>query len=134
MALRNIRPICFVAMPFGKKTPPGLRKPQVDFDRIFSHIARSATAAGMEVIRADFEPSGGFIHKPMYQRLLVAEYVVADLTLGNPNVMSSRLARRVCGHSLAAFVPRRHPAAVRSASAAPPSTPTPMTYIQPGVK
>jgi hypothetical protein len=86
-ASRKIRPVCFVAMPFGRKAPPGRRKPVVDFDRIFSHIEKSATTAGMEVIRADFEPSGGFIHKPMYERLLVAEYVVADLTFANPNVM-----------------------------------------------
>ena len=30
-------------------------------------------AAGLESIRADFEPSGGFIHKPMLERLIVAE-------------------------------------------------------------
>ena len=87
MPSKNIRPICFVAMPFGRKSPPGRRQPLVDFDRIFSHIDMSATGAGMEVIRADYEPSGGFIHKPMYERLLVAEYVVADLTFANPNVM-----------------------------------------------
>ena len=87
MPRKTIRPICFVAMPFGKKAPPGLRGPVVDFDRIFSHIEKSATGVGMEVIRADFEPAGGFIHKPMYERLLVAEYVVADLTFANPNVM-----------------------------------------------
>jgi tetratricopeptide (TPR) repeat protein len=87
MPKKALRPICFVAMPFGKKAPPGKRTPLVDFDRIYSHIQSAATTAGMEVIRADFETVGGFIHKPMYERLLVAEYVVADLTFANANVM-----------------------------------------------
>jgi hypothetical protein len=87
MPKKALRPICFIAMPFGKKAPPGKRRPVVDFDRIYSHIERGAKSAGMEVIRADFEPLGGFIQKPMYERLLVAEYVVADLTFSNANVM-----------------------------------------------
>lgn len=80
------RPMCFVAMPFGKKPPPGKKKPLIDFDRIYLYIERAASDVGLECVRADFEASGGFIHRPMYERLLVAEYVVADLTLANPNV------------------------------------------------
>lgn len=78
--------MCFVAMPFGRKAPPGKEEPIVDFDRVFSFIAEAIEAEGLEPIRADFEPGGGFIHKPMYERLLVAEYVVADLTFSNANV------------------------------------------------
>jgi tetratricopeptide (TPR) repeat protein len=40
----------------------------------------------MEPIRADEEKAGGFIHKPMYERLLLCEYAVADLSIGNANV------------------------------------------------
>jgi hypothetical protein len=87
MAKDPLRPMCFVAMPFGKRTPPGKKKPLIDFDEIYGCIKRGAEAAGLESIRADFEPSGGFIHKPMLERLLVAEYVIADLTLSNPNVL-----------------------------------------------
>jgi hypothetical protein len=87
MPKKALRPICFVAMPFGKKALPGKRNQVVDFDRVFGHIEKGAKAAGMEVIRADFELAGGFIQKPMYERLLVAEYVVADLTFANANVM-----------------------------------------------
>jgi hypothetical protein len=79
--------MCFVAMPFGKKGAPGENQPQIDFDQIFPYIKKGTDAAGLDTIRADFEPSGGFIHKPMLERLLVAEYVIADLTLSNPNVM-----------------------------------------------
>ena len=77
---------CFVAMPFGHKAPPGRDEPLIDFNAVYAHIERAVTAEGLECIRADFELGGGFIHKPMYERLLIAEYVVADMTFSNPNV------------------------------------------------
>lgn len=83
---RPPRPACFVAMPFGRKAPPGRDGPLIDFDEVFAHIERAVNAAGLDCVRADFELSGGFIHRPMYERLLIAEYVVADMTFSNPNV------------------------------------------------
>lgn len=80
------RPMCFVAMPFGQKAPPGKRKPVIDFDRLYDRLKSIIEDAELEPVRADFEPLGGFVHRPMYERLLVAEYVVVDLTFGNPNV------------------------------------------------
>jgi hypothetical protein len=85
MPEQAIRPMCFIAMPFGKRGADG--GAVIDFDQVHSCIRDGAEAAGLEAVRADFEPGGGFIHKPMIERLLVAEYVVADLTLSNPNVM-----------------------------------------------
>ena len=41
---------------------------------------------GMQCIRADEELVGGIIHKPMFERLLLCEYAVADLSMANPNV------------------------------------------------
>lgn len=82
----NLRPMCFVAMPFGRKAPAGKKKPKINFDKVYNTIERAVTAEGLECVRADFEASGGFIHRPMYERLLVAEYVIADVTLANPNV------------------------------------------------
>jgi hypothetical protein len=78
--------MCFVAMPFGPKAPSGRKTPLIDFDAIYSHIAQAVQAEDLECVRADFEPGGGFVHRAMFERLLVAEYVVADLTLANPNV------------------------------------------------
>jgi hypothetical protein len=43
-------------------------------------------AAGLEPIRADEEKIGGTIHKPMYERLMLCHYAVADITGANPNV------------------------------------------------
>jgi hypothetical protein len=78
--------MCFVAMPFGKKPPPGRAKPLIDFDHIYRFIERAVLETGLECVRADFEAYGGFIHRQMFERLLVAEYLVADLTMANPNV------------------------------------------------
>src|SRR5262245_49052158 len=109
-----LRPMCFIAMPFGKRAPIGKKKPLIDFDRIYTYIEAAVEAAGLEPIRADFEPAGGFIHKPMLERLLVAEYVIADLTLSNPNVMyevgvrhgaSARATLLICGDQFVTKLP-----------------------------
>lgn len=54
------------------------------FDAIYSELTGPAVdAAGMEPLRADEEMAGGIIHKPMYERLILCEYAVADLTTAN---------------------------------------------------
>jgi tetratricopeptide (TPR) repeat protein len=40
----------------------------------------------MEPLRADEERDGGLIHKPMFERLVLCQYAIADLTLANANV------------------------------------------------
>jgi hypothetical protein len=78
------RPICFIAMPFGRKTIEGR---SVEFDAVWqSVISPAIDAAGMQPLRADEEQAGGIIHKPMFERLVLCEFAVADLTLANPNV------------------------------------------------
>jgi tetratricopeptide repeat protein len=80
------RPLCFVAMPFGRRAPPGATKPKIDFDKVYETIKGAVEKAGLECLRADFDPSGGFIHRSMFEALLVAEYVIVDLTFANANV------------------------------------------------
>ena len=78
-------PLCFVLMPFGKKTIPS--GATVDFDAVYAQLIQPGIAqAGMEPLRADSELAGGVIHKPMYERLMLCDYAVADLTSANPNV------------------------------------------------
>lgn len=80
------RPLCFIIMPFGLKKDPG-GGPDIDFDRIYNQaIQPGIEADGMEAVRADEERVGGIIHKPMFERLLLCDYAVVDLTTGNPNV------------------------------------------------
>src|SRR5918995_6846848 len=79
------RPLCFVLMPFGKK-PDGTGR-TVDFDAVYEEVIASAIeAAGMQPLRADEEMGGGMIHKQMFERLILCEYAVADLTTANANV------------------------------------------------
>src|SRR4051812_993432 len=75
----------FIVMPFGrKKAPDGS---EIDFDEIYTGLLKPAVeAAGLRPHRADSERRGGSIHADMFQDLLLAEFVVADLTIDNPNV------------------------------------------------
>jgi hypothetical protein len=84
-AMDNRLPLCFVLMPFGRK--PGVGGAMIDFDAVYRDmIAPAITQAGMEPLRADEEQAGGVIHKPMFERLILCEYAVADLTTANANV------------------------------------------------
>ncbi|MEM8557573.1 MAG: TRAFs-binding domain-containing protein [Bacteroidota bacterium] len=87
MSAADQRPLCFVIMPFGDKPDPSGR-PDIDFDRVYHEALRPAIEeAGMEPIRADGERTGGIIHKPMFERLLLCDYALADLTTANANVL-----------------------------------------------
>lgn len=78
-------PLCFVVMPFGTK--PDSQGATVDFDAVYAELlAPAICAAGLEPLRADQEVVGGLIHKPMYERLILCDYAVADLTTANANV------------------------------------------------
>ncbi|MGH6736885.1 MAG: TRAFs-binding domain-containing protein [Methyloceanibacter sp.] len=81
----QLAPLCFVLMPFGKKLDAAARL--TNFDSVYSQvIAPAIDRAGLEPIRADEEKIGGTIHKPMFERLMLCHYAVADITGANPNV------------------------------------------------
>jgi len=78
-------PLCFILIPFGKKKDAKGRV--IDFDLIYhDFIKKAVEQAGLEPIRADEELLGGTIHKPMFERLILCEFAIADLTSLNPNV------------------------------------------------
>jgi len=80
-----MNPLCFVLMPFGRK--PAASGLMVDFDAVYADlIAPAIEMAGLEPLRADQELTGGIIHKPMFERLILCEFAVADLTTANANV------------------------------------------------
>jgi tetratricopeptide (TPR) repeat protein len=80
-----MKPLCFVLMPFGRK-PDGTGR-VIDFDAVYQQvIAPAVAAADMDGIRADEEQIGGTIHKPMFERLMLCDFAVADVTGANPNV------------------------------------------------
>ena len=70
----------FVAMPYGEKEG-------IDFNRVYSEYIKPALdSAGFEVFRADKEIRAGNIRTDMFQELLLADLVVVDLSIDNPNV------------------------------------------------
>src|SRR5262249_52416811 len=76
---------CFVVMGFGEKTD-FQSNPQrlLDLNRTFEDIIEPAvTAAGLECIRADKIIHSTVIDKPMYDNLLDADLVIADLSTSN---------------------------------------------------
>lgn len=79
------KPHAFIVMPFGiKKDREGN---DIDFDRIYSDIIKPAViAAEFEPKRADEEFASGDIHTDMFQELLLADMVVADMSIDNANV------------------------------------------------
>jgi tetratricopeptide (TPR) repeat protein len=78
-------PLCFVLMPFGRKSDA--TGTTIDFDVVYRDVIGPAIRdAGLEPVRADEEVTGGIVHKPMFERLILCEYAVADLTFANPNV------------------------------------------------
>jgi len=80
-----MKPHAFVAMPFGKK--PGHDGELIDFNAVYDNLLKpAAEAAGLELFRADQEQAAGDIKTDMFQELLIADLVVVDLTLDNPNV------------------------------------------------
>jgi tetratricopeptide (TPR) repeat protein len=80
-----MKPHAFVAMPFGTK--PDSKGNLINFNRVYSdYIKPALEAAGLEVFRADEEQRAGDIRSDMFQELLLADLVVADLTIDNPNV------------------------------------------------
>jgi len=80
-----MKPLCFILMPFGEKAAGDGRT--VDFDAVYHDLIKpSVSDAGLEPLRADEEMTGGIIHKPMYERLILCEYAIADLTTANANV------------------------------------------------
>ena len=76
---------CFVVMGFGKKTDFETGR-TLDLDKSYTNMIKPAVeAAGLQCIRADEIVHSGLIDVPMYQQLLNADVVVADLSTSNKN-------------------------------------------------
>lgn len=76
---------CFVVMGFGKKTDFETGR-ILDLDASYQNMIKPAVeAAGLKCIRADEIVHSGLIDVPMYELLLGADVVVADLSTSNKN-------------------------------------------------
>lgn len=78
-------PSCFVIMGYGKKTDFKQNK-SFDLDKTYRNIIKpAAQAAGFTCERADEVQHAGVIDVPMYERLLMADLVIADVSTANIN-------------------------------------------------
>lgn len=76
---------CFVVMGFGEKTDYKTSR-VLDLNKTYKHIIKKAVeAAGLVCVRADEIAHSGTIDAPMYEQLLDADLVVADLSTSNLN-------------------------------------------------
>lgn len=77
--------LCFVIMGYGVKTDYSTGR-QLDLDKTYKNIIKpAAEEAGLHCIRADEIRHSGIIDVPMYQYLINAEVVIADLSTYNTN-------------------------------------------------
>ena len=76
---------CFVVMGFGKKTDYETGR-TLDLDKSYKNLIKpAAERAGLRCVRADDIVHSGMIDVPMYEQLLNADVVVADLSTSNVN-------------------------------------------------
>ena len=93
-----MNPYCFVITSFGKKDNLNDLKEkfsskkvdekvmQIDFDGIYENLVKPAILlAEMEPLIEREEVNFGSIHKTMYEKILLCEFCIADLTNLNPN-------------------------------------------------
>jgi len=81
----DIRPHAFVVMPFGTKTDAAGQ--EIQFNEVYKRLIRPALEkAGLKAFRADEEHGAGDIRADMFQELLLADLVLADISIDNPNV------------------------------------------------
>ncbi len=84
----NFKGTCFVVMGFGKKTDFETGR-VLDLDKSYKNMIKPAVeATGLQCIRADEIVHSGLIDVPMYEQLLKADVVVADLSTSFKNFNS----------------------------------------------
>src|ERR1700712_3997484 len=78
---------CFVIMGFGEKTDFQSNPQRVlNLNRTYEDIIKPVvTEAGLSCVRADEIIHSPVIDKPMYDNLLAADLVIADLSTSNVN-------------------------------------------------
>ncbi len=80
----EVKPHCFVVMPFGKKT--NANGEPYDFNAIYKLLIKPAIEdANFEAARADEETESGDILTDMFQELLLADMVLCDMSIDNAN-------------------------------------------------
>ena len=95
---------------------------------------RRWSKVGLDPIRADEERVGGTIHKPMFERLMLCDFAIADITGANPNVfyeLGIRHAMRPRSTVILSRKARRCRSTSRCCAAFPTAPATPATPLDP---
>jgi tetratricopeptide (TPR) repeat protein len=78
---------CFVVMGFNRKTDYQTGR-TLDLDKTYRILIKpTVVEAGLACVRADEIVHAGVIDVPMYEHLLEADLVIADLSTSNPNAL-----------------------------------------------
>jgi hypothetical protein len=78
---------CFVVMGFGKKTDYATGR-MIDLDKSYRVLIKPVLKdLGVECVRADEVRHSGIIDVPMYEQLIAADVVIADLSTANLNAV-----------------------------------------------
>jgi hypothetical protein len=87
--MANGNKTCFVIMGFGEKTDfPSNPQRVLNLDKTYEYIIEPAVKeAGLTCVRADRVIHSTVIDKPMYENLLSADVVIADLSTSNANAI-----------------------------------------------
>lgn len=82
--IRNSGRRCFVILPYTGSDGPS---PPVNFESVFEDLIRPVLdELNLECIRADRVSRSGLIHKEMIENIISADIVIADVTMGSPDV------------------------------------------------
>lgn len=80
-------------MGFGEKTDDQTQR-TLNLDKTYHGISKPAVEeSGLTCIRADDIIQSGVIDKPMFENLLDADLVIADLSTANPNAIYEHLGK-----------------------------------------
>lgn len=82
--MNNSKKTCFVVQGFGEKTDFRTGR-KLDLDASYEVIKEAVEKAGLRCIRADEIQHSQIIDKPMYECILNADLVIADLSTSNVN-------------------------------------------------
>jgi hypothetical protein len=108
-----LSPLCFVLMPFDQKDDPQRPGKKIDFEALyFGAIEPAIEDAKLEPVRPKDDPTLGIIREAMFERLLLCDFAIADVTIPNLNVfhgLGARHASRV-GTTLSIFADHTRPA------------------------
>ena len=95
-----MKPLVFVVMPFGKKRHPSSCM-EFDFNDFYHKVFDSLNSDAeldMAFVREDLVDTNGCVQTTMIEKLLLAEYVIADLSFSNSSGIEKEREDSLCSY------------------------------------